>query len=63
MTLARARGTKKKSVVVLGDEIARGQVKDQATIHLPVKVEIKIIESRESRLACAVVPAIDRRDE
>src|SRR5262249_23138118 len=45
MTLARARGTEEKSVLMLDDEVACGQVKDQAAIHLFVKVEIKIIES------------------
>jgi hypothetical protein len=44
MTLARAGWPEKKSVLVLENEIAGGQLKDQATIRLLVKVEIESIE-------------------
>src|ERR1051326_9020461 len=44
MTLARTRRTGEQGVLVSGDEVGGGEVKDEAAVHLLVEVEVEVIE-------------------
>ena len=42
--LARAAGAEKQRIFPLGKERARGQVKDQAAIHLRIEGEVEVVQ-------------------
>ena len=44
VTLARAAGTEKQRIFPLADEGARGQVEDQAAIHLRIEGEVEVVQ-------------------
>jgi hypothetical protein len=44
MTLAGAGRAEKQAVLMFGDEVGRGQVEDEAAVHLLVEVEVEVIE-------------------
>jgi hypothetical protein len=44
MAFPAAGWTEKQGIFMAGDESARGQVEDQAAIHLLVEVEVEVVE-------------------
>src|SRR5262249_5922235 len=44
MTLAGAGRAEEQAVLMFGDEVGRGQVEDEAAVHLLVEVEVEVIE-------------------
>src|SRR5438034_11540901 len=44
VALARAAGAEKQRIFPLGKERARGQVKDQAAIHLRIEGEVEVVQ-------------------
>src|SRR5207253_9466765 len=44
ITLARAGRAEEQAVLMFGDEVGRGQVADDAAVHLLVEVEVEVVE-------------------
>src|SRR5260370_1256074 len=44
MAFAGALRSKKQGVFVFGDEVGRGEIKDETPVHLLVEVEVEVIQ-------------------